>query len=372
LGTPEQSSYDLRSSTATIKETEVVDSSTTINLSFALHGLGGGISQTRKLGRTERNPFQNREKSLRDWLVSSKREQVPLHRPSRLQSWLVPKSAVLLYSVIAYMRNLEDEDTTLSCNWRQYLVSSGTAQQAYDALVSMTTDNAFPSTSLSSDHRDRRDGSTRIKELEAPWKDTVSTLLHMMSAISRRSKIGRLNRKILGFELYDLVAQPQWFDLKESHVSNTAFGTLGGWTRLLTDVPIVLFLEGINDPIISPEDADYNRGHRQKSNTCVNQYRLAPDQNLMATTIRSLQDLARRRGGINNDGQVTETAYWHSPQGHQIFSDCSHQACTSRKCENRQFILPGPGLPPIEQELKNLEGGIIFAAGIGLSDVLFS
>lgn len=60
-----------------------------------------------------------------------------------------------------------------------------------------------------------------------PWKEIVTALLYMMSAIRRRSMVGRLNRKILGFELYDLVAQPQWFDLKESHISTTVFGSLG-------------------------------------------------------------------------------------------------------------------------------------------------
>jgi hypothetical protein len=360
LRTKKQRYSTLQSSTARVKEKEVVDSSTTLNLNLSFHGFGGSVSHTRKLGGTERNPFDIRERSLRNWLVSSKREQVLLHRPSRLQLWLVPKPAILLHCAFTYMWDLNYEDPTFNCDWRQYLVSSGTQQEAYDALVRLTTDEASTSITMSSLYSDRRDASARTRDLgKAPWSEAITTLLHMMSAISRRSKVGRLNKKVLGFELYDLINQPQWFNLKESHVANTAYGSLGGWPRLLGDVPLVLFFEGLNDPIISK--------HKQRMPNCSNQPRIAEDQNLLATTIGTLQDLARRRGGIHKDGQITETGYWHSPGDYGMFDDCSHQDqdCASGKCDARQFIWPKPGTPPLPHELKDLERGVIFAADTG-------
>lgn len=135
LGTGGQKYSALRTSTARIKGKEAVESSTTLNLNLSFHGFGGGFNRTRKLEKTERNPFKNRERSLKNWLVSSKREQVLLHRPSRLQSWLVPKLAVLLHCAIAYIRNLSEEDSTFACNLEQYFVSSGTQQEAYEKLV---------------------------------------------------------------------------------------------------------------------------------------------------------------------------------------------------------------------------------------------
>jgi Aspartyl protease len=345
LGTQDQKYCSLRRTNAHSRESEIVRSNTSVNLAFSAHGIGGGITRNFERGRTERNVFENRERDLTLWLISSKFEQVLLHCPSRRQSWLVPKVCVLLHLVLEYMQHLSSEDAQLEFVRPFCEEQSATAQNAFRAL----TTHIHDVTPLS-----RSDVDYRLKDL-------LTTFLHMLDAISRRARVGRMNRTVVGFEMFDLILQPMWFDLKESRATNTFLGTFGGWTRLLREVPIVLFFEGIVDPIIPSLRDDHQ--------LCINGKLVPAGRNYMTTTVQSLYDLARGNGGIGSDGKLVEKAYWHCPD--YPFQNCSCKGKFS-PCLRLQAIWPNnSGIPPPLRRLSVLpNAALVFAAGMGISEVL--
>jgi hypothetical protein len=253
---------------------------------------------------------------------------------------------VLLHLVLEYMQHLSSEDAQLKFVRPFCEEQSATAQNAYQTLTTHLHD-AMPLSNSDADYR---------------LMHLLTTFLYMLDAISRRARIGRMNRTIVGFEIFDIVLQPMWFDLKESRVTNTFLGTFGGWTRLLREVPIVLFFEGIVDPIVS--------SLRDDGKICINGRLVPAGRNYMATTVQSLYDLARGNGGIGSDGKLVENAYWHCPDN--PFPKCSCKAKFS-PCLRLQAIWPNnSGIPPPLRRLSVLpDAAVVFAAGMGISDGIF-
>lgn len=127
-----------------------------------------------------------------------------------------------------------------------------------------------------------------------------------------------------------------------------------GWTPLVDEVRLVLFYEGLHDPIRSHSD------HRQPTACSRTPWPTIPSGfNLLMASLLRLIDIARRFGpGMN---KLTATHQWHSPQCGRLLGPCD--STTEHACDGLQevrriaFGRPDP-LPrrfPIDQR-----GAVVF------------
>jgi hypothetical protein len=341
--------YRLRRSSAAVTDSEPVETTFNITMSLGHGGTGLSLGKSYKQGRAERNRIQDRDKNLVDWLEESTDEQILLYNPEQRQAWLVPKISVLLHLVLERMRH------EISRHDYQGLELPYLEEDTVDPLVifqilESRLEEPFP-------HRPRDD--RRLK-------DALRSVLYMLDQVERLNTAPKLDRKFFGYEAYDIIHQTAYFRLKEANTSNHlfAFGMMGGWVKLLEEVPIVLFFKGIRDPII-PKLSEAG------SHSMYGEKRMPSGENYLAATIPSLCALALSfRPEKFGCAQLAREGFWHCER---LFGRCNIQHCHSEKshfCNELQAVwAQGTAVPPLPDQLKqNPHGAVVFGPGTGLSE----
>jgi hypothetical protein len=326
LGTRRQDYNQVSWTRASVKEKSAVESSTTLALNLGAHGVGLCANRTWRRASTARNPFEDREQNFIQSILFGMKQQVLLYHWSKQQAWLVPKTSVLLHLVLTSMHNMARNDPNLAFQYPYAESGHDGGKNAYESLKAHRND---------------------VLPLGEPddnyyLKDLVKIFLYAFDKLARRSK-SRINAKVEGWEFMDLVSPPQYFDYKQDSLT---ISLLGGWAKLLPRIPLVLFYDGIRDPIV-PDD---------QSRVCETWQRMPADQNLMAMTMVSLRDFAQRSQDLRTFGRLSDCCFWNS-ENHPF----KHDGLPCRGCDPIQSIWVSEGRKPPVDIFEQLEGAIIFS-----------
>jgi tetratricopeptide (TPR) repeat protein len=334
LGTDIQDYKTANWSQAKRKADSIVESSTNLNLNLSFHGIGATAGKTYKRGRNERNAYEDHEHNFLTSLVHAKQSQILLYCPSTLRGWLVPKASVLLHLVLMWMVYMKREDSSLELPLYYAAKSYDGGENAYQVLKCHGTD-PLP-----------------FGDGDKPYRliNVVRMFLFAMGKLQQLS--APEGHTISGWELCDLVDPPEFFEMKEAKFRRRDLTILGGWNKMLPKIPMVLFYEGLEDPIIA-----------QDCQLCTKWTRMPPQRNLLGVTLISLKHFTRRfqSGYLRGSGQLTDKCYWHCPGS--LFEECEcGERCT---CERVQMIyLHDRGKPPSVDMLTVGSGGaVIFEPG---------
>lgn len=348
LGTATQP-YSLRRSSAAVTDSETVETTFNMAMSVGYGGWGLSLMKSIKQGRTERNRIQDRDKNLVDWLEESTEEQILLYNPEQRQAWLVPKISVILHLVLERMRYVITRHDYQGLEL-PYLEEDTVDPLVIFRMLESKLEEPFP-------HRPRDDRKL---------KDALRSVLYMLDQVERFNIAPRANRRFFGYEAYDIIHQIAYFRLKEANISNHlfAFGMLGGWVKLLEEIPIVLFFKGISDPIKpkSSESGSHGRNDTEK---------MVSGENYLAATIPSLCALASRFRAERFDcAQLAREGFWHCEK---LFGRCNAQAHHSQNshfCNELQAVWPkDTAIPPSPDQLEEHQhGAVVFGPGTGLSE----
>ena len=341
--------YCLRRSSAAVTDSETVETTFNIAMSLGHAGLGLGLGKSYKQGRTERNRIQDRDKNLVDWLEESTDEQILLYNPEQRQAWLVPKISVMLHLILERMRYVISRHDYQGLEL-PYLEENTVDPLVIFRMLKSRLEEPFP-------HRPQDD--RRLK-------DALRSVLYMLDQVERLNIAPKLDRKFFGYEAYDIIHQTAYFRLKEANTSNHlfAFGMLGGWVKLLEEVPIVLFFKGIRDPIM-PKLSEAG------SQSMNGEERMPSGKNYLAATIPSLCALASSfRSEKFNCAQLAREGFWHCEK---LFGRCNIQHCHSENshfCNELQAVwAQDNAVPPLPDQLKrHPHGAVVFGPGTGLSE----
>jgi hypothetical protein len=332
LGTKQQD-YDRVSWTkASVKEKSAVESSLTVALNLSAHGVGLGVNKTWKKASTARNPFEDREQNFIQNILFGMKQQVLLYHWSKRQAWLVPKTSVLLHMVLTRMHSMAKNDPNLVFQYPFAEPGHDGGKNAYETLKA------------------HRDDVLPLGEPEAPYslKDLAKMFLYAFDKLGRRSK-NRFKAKVEGWELMDLVSPPQYFDYKQDSLSISLFG---GWAKLRPKVPLVLFYDGIKDPIV-PAD---------RARVCETWRHMPANQNLMTTTMVSLTDFAQRFQDLRTCGRLTNVCFWNSQN-----PPFEHGRDRCQGCDPLQSIWISAGrTPPSKDIFRRSEGALTFSPHSGV------
>jgi hypothetical protein len=284
LWTSIQDPADLEWSDAKCHKRSITETTTNLNLNLAFHGVGATVGRSFKRGRNERNPYENHEANLRSALLNAKKSQVLLLRPSTQQAWLVPKTSVILQLIQSYMACLMAEEPSLSLPIHFAGASHDGGQSAYQVLW------------------DYRNEAVPLDDAQNPCYlfNDVRMFLFALEKLTKLSEAG----EVCGWEMRDLVDPPEFFDMKRQGFRWRQLPWWGGWNQLLPEIRLVLYFEGLNDPIIAEEH-----------HSCTNCTKIPPGKNLLGITMISLKHFTRRYRSkyLNGSEQLTESCYWDSP-----------------------------------------------------------
>jgi hypothetical protein len=330
-----QNHANLEWSEAKCHKRSVIETTTNLNLNLAFHGVGATVGRSFKRGRNERNPYENHEENLRSALLNARKSQVLLLRPSTQQAWLVPKTSVVLQLVQSYMACLMAEEPSLSLPVHFARVSHDGGQNAYQVLW------------------DHRNEVVPLGDAQNPCYlfNVVRMFLFALEKLANLSETG----EVCGWEMRDLVDPPEFFDLKRQGFRWRQLPWWGGWNQLLPEIRLVLYFEGLNDPIIAEE-----------RHACVNCTKVPQNRNLLGITMVSLKHFTRRFRSkyLNGSGQLTESCYWDSP------TRLSGRGCNGGKhrCSAIQRIIKNDRCnAPEPDELNSFEEGAVIFEPCALS-----
>jgi hypothetical protein len=149
---------------------------------------------------------------------------------------------------------------------------------------------------------------------------------------------------------------PSFFEIKQAKFRRRDLTILGGWNKMLPQISMVLFYEGLVDPIVARD-----------CQSCSRWATMPPKRNLLGVTSVSLKHFTRRfhSGYLQGSGQLTNKCYWHCPGN--LFEGCEYgKRCA---CERVQMIhLHNRGKPPSVDMLSlGTEGAVIFESGSTLN-----
>lgn len=334
LGTSMQNPANLEWSDAKCHKRSVVETTTNLNLNLSFHGVGASAGRSYKRGRNERNPYENYEENLRTALINARKSQILLLRPSTEQAWLVPKTSVLLQLVHSYMAYLMTEESLLSLPIHYATASHDGGQNAYQALWN------------------HRNEIIPLDAAQSPCHlfNVVRMFLFALEKLAKPCKAG----EVCGWEMKDLIDPPELFDLKKQGFCRRQLPWFGGWNQLLPEMCLVLYFEGLKDPIVADQDEG-----------CAECTEMPQGKHLLGITMLSLKNLTRRFRSkyLNGGGKLTEGCYWSSPNppfGTRYSQD--------HRCNAIQRIIKNSSCnPPRPDELKLGERGAVIFEPCALS-----
>jgi len=169
-------------------------------------------------------------------------------------------------------------------------------------------------------------------------KDYLNEVWAALECATRETNRARrlFGPTIYGYEMADIA-----FLKPDLYMKKCRFDFRDGWTPLVDEVRLVLFYEGLHDPIQSHSD------HRQRTACSRTLWPTIPSGfNLLTASLPCLIDMARRFGpGMN---RLTATHQWHSPQRGRLLGPCdstTEHAC-DRLQEVRRIAFGRPDPPP--------------------------
>lgn len=345
VGTLLQNGRSVKESKAPVVKTEKIHSSTSFTANASIHGVGVGLSKTTTRASPARSPFEDRERPFTLWLTGSMSEQVLLYSPSKQQAWMVSKTSLLLQLVREHISLISQADRTLNYYLPECTNESATPLNAYHLL--------------------KEHLGAKLPVLSAQCPFTVENLLliflHLLDKLSRRRTAASWSQRFCGFELADVINQPHEFQLKEANVSHIRIGSPGGWTKLLDKIPLVLFFEGLEDPILPIPGS----GESPAGTICCCS-RMPINKNLLATTLSSLRTLTKDFEYMDS-GRLTATTYWHCPNSTHLFRACNCNDTTPDKRRLQSIWPRNSAQPPAMNQIEKHPGGaLIFASGLGI------
>ena len=221
---------------------------------------------------------------------------------------------------------------------------SATAEKAFHVLTQHVED-LLPEPDI--------EGTVRLRHL-------VITYLYSLDSVSRCDRIPRFSQRFHGFEALDIIKQPKFFRLKTGNASShlPQLGSLGGWTKLIAAIDVILFFEGIEDPIVPAAVRPLNRIRY----ICPTLTRMPASANNLASTVESLRCLWKD-SSCGSWHRLAENAYWN--RADKLFEECE---CSLQSCRRMQTIWPIDNAnPPNARHLDRYSSGaVIFASGTGL------
>ena len=347
LGTPTQNGRKVKESKATVRKTEKIHASTSFTANASIHGVGVGLIKGVTRTSPARSLFEDRERSFTYWLIRSVSEQVILYSPSKQQAWMVSKTSLLLQLVREHISFISQADCTLQFSLPECTDKSATSMNAYWLLKNHL--------------------STELPVIGTQRPFTVEDLLliflHLLDKLSRRRTESPWSQKFCGFELADVINQPQEFQLKEADISHIPIGSPGGWTKLLDRIPLVLFFEGLEDPILP-----IPRPERSSARTICCCSRMPTGRNFLAATLSSLRHLSKDFEYMES-GQLTATTFWHCLNPTLLFQGCNCEDTIPGKGRLQAIWPKNTAQPPTMRTLENHpDGAVIFAPGLGILD----
>ena len=260
---------------------------------------------------------------------------------------MVSKTSLLLQLVREHISHVGQADRTLYFNLPECTDESATPLNAYRLL--------------------KENLGAELPVLGAQRPFTVENLLliflHLLDKLSRRRTAAPWSQKFCGFELADVINQPQEFQLKKADVSHIRIGSPGGWTKLLDMIPLVLFFEGLEDPILPIPGPGESRA---RTICCCS--RMPTKKNFLAATLSSLRILTKDFEYLES-GRLTETTFWHCPNPNHLFQACNCNDTTPNEGRLQAIWPRHTAQPPEIYEIEENPGGaVIFASGLGILD----
>ncbi|KAJ9609728.1 hypothetical protein H2200_006056 [Cladophialophora chaetospira] len=343
LGAPDQI-YRIRRTSAKTVGFRPVEPTINTGLSIGSAGSGATIGMSFKIGAQERSIHMDKERNLKEWLLSSQKQQAPLWNPEHAQGWVVPVATVVLHMTIAILRNLPNQQG----DYRELPEELTELYHAPDASWRL------PLRVLG----ERLGARLDCLNLDMTIGMVVKDLLTMLGQMYLTNSPLGLSRRFLGFEISDLLHRPPNFRIRQDDVSLhfISLGNLGGWHKLLPEMSAVLFFKDIKDPIVSVAP----------SKTKVPMQSLTKGCNHLAMMASSLLVLLSKYDDSDrSNGQLADDAYWQCEYlfGHQ------HSLNTPRQnCDRLQVVAgrPHPAGVPIPVLQDNPQAAVIFRANTGL------
>jgi tetratricopeptide (TPR) repeat protein len=334
LGTKGQNYSEVKRSKADKKLSITAELSTTLTFGATFHGVGANIGKTWQRLPSERNAFEGLDLNCQQRLLWALGDQILLYQWRHKQAWLVPKTSVLLHLIITSMHKMASKDETLSFKYPYTKLGYDGGQNAYETL------------------KENWDYELAYKSPEPLWK-FVTRLLGAFDLLVR-APVGTFNREVLGWEFMDLIVPPTKSHCRRARLPKRAM--FGGWGKLLPDIPLVLFYDKIDDPIIP-------QPHQVSTDMCPGQ-RMPKNENLLAANVKSIQDFAERYDGdLKNRGQLSSICFWHSLR--PPFLPCGHLDRTVPEFLQLflQFIRLDQKTPPRTKDLsRNSAGAVVFSS----------
>ena len=303
------------------------------NAGIASSGLGfagPSFSGTWTITTNRKNFSELPMQRFESMLSTARRMLSILYDPDKKRAWMVPVICVLYH--MAHLRVMMDGHNT----YLPYVESSWDgASAAYNAIISNRQITIGP------------------QDFRYPY--LLSDLLEQLWVNLQQVKVEQPGRKrwswknsLRGCELMDIVNGVPPFRLKKTYVHDN-----GGWIKLLREIEVVLFCNGVGDVII-PKDPH--------TDTCRLWPSVPAGQDFLCVTIDFLKKLSDRAGSSRACESLAHGCFWHSPA--PLFGSYScrdYDSCKPLQRVIKDTILDMFGMDKI-QSPNNIvaEGAIIF------------
>lgn len=173
------------------------------------------------------------------------------------------------------------------------------------------------------------DWNERQKATAAAVVAYIDKIWAVLDCASRNThKVRRHFRThIIGYEMADIARARIQLRMKRHQLQ--AFAT--GWTPLLNEVPLVLFYEGLTDPIVPHLDRNF------RSACTRSMWRSVPRGfELLTATIPCLRYLAEDFNDRHRLVWLTRDHQWHCPGNRAIFTPCNENS--AHHCDRLQEL----------------------------------
>ncbi|KAL9623682.1 MAG: hypothetical protein Q9160_002138 [Pyrenula sp. 1 TL-2023] len=279
----------------------------------------GTLQRTYKYAQSRKSPFCA---DFEAKMLSLMNVPVLLYSPSERRCWMVPYLNVIYH--LARARAQYQQTLGVEIPPCELAVDGG---QAVFKIIQSYCPNSFRGNGFDWDERQKARAAAVVAYIDQIW-----AALHCASRNTHRSR-RHFRTQIIGYEMADIAHVRIRLRMKRRELQ--AFAT--GWTPLLDEVPLVLFYEGLYDPIIPNINEDLQ-------NTCTrSMWRSIPQGfGLLTATIPCLRYLAEDfNTGDNRDKLVwlTERHQWHCPGSRAIFTPCSRTS--AHHCDRLQELKAG-------------------------------
>jgi hypothetical protein len=197
------------------------------------------------------------------------------------------------------------------------------------------------------------------REQRVTIKDYLNEVWASLDCATRETNRARRpwGNTIYGYEMADIV-----FLKPDLYMKQHKLNFRSGWTPLVDEVKLVLFYEGLRDPIESDRD---HLQHTICSRTIWQN--IPPGYNLLTVSLPCLIDIAQRFGP--NLSRLTGTHQWHSPTRDQLLGPCGHP--TEHICDRLQEVRRAPDhvAPPHLNLLRDRRGAVVFKYAIDMERI---